>query len=77
MGPCAGAWLAGWALEEEGTGWGDWDGAAGLGRRPELFVKGWVASGLKEESTELDMVVVGSRGVQRNAVEWWVVASSS
>ena len=59
MGPC-GAWLA---LDDDGTGWGYCDGAAGLGRRPELFVNGWVASGSKEERTELDMAVVRVRVV--------------
>lgn len=59
MGPC-GAWLA---LDDDGTGWGYCDGAAGLGRRPELFVNGWVASGSKEERTELDMAVVKMRVV--------------
>ncbi len=27
-----------------------------MGRRPELLVKGWVASGSNEERTELDMM---------------------
>ena len=35
-----------------GIGSGYWDGAAGLGNRPELLVNGWVARGSKDESTE-------------------------
>lgn len=34
---------------------GYWDGAVGLGRRPELFVNGWVARGSNDENTEEDI----------------------
>ncbi len=47
---------------DAGTACGNCEGAAGLGRRPELFVKGWVARGSKEESVEFGMVVVGGWG---------------
>ena len=42
--------------------WGYCEGGAGLGRRPELLVNGWVARGSKEERTELDMAMVGVSG---------------
>lgn len=45
--------FAGDALD--GEWWGYCEGAAGFGRSPELFVKGWVARGSKDFSTELDM----------------------
>ena len=53
MGPCA---VLPVLTDEEGMACGYCEGAAGLGRRPELLVNGWVASGSKEERTELDMV---------------------
>ena len=61
MGPCDTPLEVGKALDGEGCGWGYCEGAAGLGSTAELLVKGWVASGSKEERTELDMAVVGVR----------------
>ena len=63
MGPCV-PWLV---FADAGTGCANCEGAAGLGRTAELLVKGWVASGSKEERTELDMVVVRVRGTTRGA----------
>lgn len=40
----------------DGEWWGYCEGAAGLGRSPELLVKGWVARGSKDLSTEFDMM---------------------
>ena len=54
-----GVWSARTALAAAGMGRGNCEGAAGLGRRPELLVNGWVARGSNELSAEWDML---SRG---------------
>jgi len=37
---------------DDDIGRGYWDGGVGLGIRPELFVKGWVARGSKDARME-------------------------